>query len=116
MHPFAPEALRGAEGCRCLFTGTPDLKARKSLATLPSQLSSFTNPPPPFPGKEVATLCNHLEYLSPIADIIEAALLDACTLGSRWLASCSWLGSNRHPKLASSPIGQVGPPPGWHQE
>lgn len=67
VHPFAPQALWGAEGCLHLFTGTspPDLKAWKSLATLPSQLSGFTNPPPPFPGKEVTTLSNHLEYLSP---------------------------------------------------
>lgn len=71
MHPFAPQSLWGAEGCLRLFTGTsspPDLKAWKSLATLPSQLSGFTHPPPPFPGKEVTTLSNHLEYLSPIPD------------------------------------------------
>lgn len=55
MHPFAPQSLWGAEGCLHLFTGTspPDLKAWTSLATLPSQLSGFTNPPPPFPGKRL---------------------------------------------------------------
>lgn len=68
-----------------LFTGTSplDLKAWKSLATLPSQLGSFTNLPPPFPGKEVTTLSNHLEYVSLIPGKANTAHLDESALGPR---------------------------------
>lgn len=59
-----------------MFTGTaPDLKAWKCLPTptrtLPSQLTTFSAPPPRSPREEVApSVTTYIQYFNPFPDII----------------------------------------------